>query len=684
MHTYQKVNITEKRTPLISLVGQPNSGKTTLFNFLSGKNYKTVNYPGSTVEYSISKILNKHAIDANILDSPGIISLIPSSPDEKISVQSLHSHPEFGTPDLIIVTVDSSQLSRHLLLAKQIKDSGFNVIVALTMKDILHKKGFDISENRLSEMLGCRVVSVDGKTGRGIDKLLKSINEIILKEQSGREINLLRLPHNKRKESLLEAYREIESIEKEVLYSKKSEDSNGGVNLAKINEKLVVLNPSATQNKPDQNTLSLDKILLHKFWGLTIFAVVMSITFTFIFWLASPLMDLVNEGFTIASDLAVSALGDTWYGNLVSSGIISGVGSVLVFLPQIALLFLILGLLEDSGYLARGAMIVDKPLSKIGLNGKSFVPMLSGFACAIPAIMATRTITNKRERFLTIFIVPLMSCSARLPVYALLIAFLFPPESPWLGGIAMTAIYIFSIASSLVIASVVNKFAGKLSGDSGHSSFILELPAYRKPKINVVIAKTLSNAMQYVKKAGPVILYLSIILWFLTYFPNHSPQINTEGKQEDEISELINSERIATSYASDLGRFIEPVLKPIGMDWRVGVSLVATLAAREVFVSSLALTFKVTDTGDDMQSSLLQAMKNATVDGTDQKLFTVATSAGLIIFFVFALQCISTIAIVRKETGSWKFPVIQLVMFTGIAYIMTFLTVNGLRLLGIN
>jgi ferrous iron transport protein B len=684
MHSDQKVKATNKKTPLISLVGQPNSGKTTLFNFLSGKNYKTVNYPGSTVEYSISKILSKYAIDANILDSPGIISLVPSSPDEKISVNSLHSHPEFGTPDLIIVTVDSSQLSRHLLLVKQLIDSGFNVVVALTMKDILHKKGFDVSEKRLSEMLGCSVVSIDGKTGKGIDNLLKTVNDNIHNGNSGKSISLLRLPHNQRRESLLESYREIESIEKEVLFSKNDNDNNTQVNIAKINEQLVVLNPSRTQNRPDEQSMKLDRVLLHKYFGLAIFALVMTITFTLIFWLAAPLMDLVNEGFSYASEVVVSLMGDTWYGNLISGGIISGVGSVLVFLPQIVLLFLILGLLEDSGYLARGAMIVDKPLSKIGLNGKSFVPMLSGFACAIPAIMATRTITNRRERFLTIFIVPLMSCSARLPVYALLIAFLFPPESPWLGGLALTAIYIFSIASSLIIASIVNKFSAKLSGDSGHSSFILELPAYRKPKFNVVVMKTLDNAMQYVKKAGPIILYLSIILWFLTYFPNHSPEINSSGKSSEEVAELTNSERIATSYASKLGKFIEPALTPIGMDWRVGVSLVATLAAREVFVSSLALTFKVTESGEDIQNSILNSMRNATIEGTDQKLFTTATSAGLIIFFVFALQCISTIAIVRKETGSWKMPVIQLVMFTGIAYVLTFITVNGLRLLGVN
>lgn len=686
MHTYSKQTITKNKTPLISLVGQPNSGKTTIFNFLSGKNYKTVNYPGSTVEYSVSRILSKYSVDANILDSPGIISLVPSSPDEKISVNSLHSHPEFGSPDLVIVTVDSSQLSRHLLLVKQLQDSGFNVMIALTMKDILHKKGFDISEKKLSEMLDCDVVSVDGKTGEGINQLLRKISESISRPQTppGFSTGPVPVDHSTRKETLLRSFREIAQVEKEVVFARPLDENGIPVNLADVNSKLIVLNSTVHSKRPDEFTLKLDKVMLHKFWGLLIFAGVMMTTFTFIFWLASPLVDLVNYGFTFISDLTASYLGDTWYGNLISGGIISGAGSVLVFLPQIVILFLILGLLEDSGYLARGAMIVDKPLSKIGLNGKSFVPMMSGFACAIPAIMATRTISNKRERFLTIFIVPLMSCSARLPVYALLIAFLATPERPWIAGIALTAVYLFSIASSLIIASIVNRFSSRLSKDSGPSTFILELPAYRKPKVSVALSNTFSNAMQYVRKAGPIILYLSIALWFLTYFPNHSPEINSTGLTEDQVSEKINEERISNSYASMMGKFLEPALAPIGMDWRVGVSLVATLAAREVFVSSLALIFKITDTGEDIQDSLLDSMRNATIGDTGKKLFTTATSIGLIVFFVFALQCISTIAIVKKETGSWKIPALQLVLFTGIAYVMTFITVNGLRLIGIN
>ncbi|MFZ1459242.1 MAG: ferrous iron transport protein B, partial [Ignavibacteria bacterium] len=613
--------LTENKIPLITLVGQPNSGKTTLFNYLSGKNYKTVNYPGSTVEYSISKILGKFSINANILDSPGIISLIPSSPDEKISVDSLFSHPKFGKPEIVIVTVDSSQLSRHLYLVKQLIDANFNVIVVLTMLDILRKKNLDISEIKLSEILGCKVLKIDSRSGKGIKDLLlsikNSISETNINEELFPEMNI----HNQ-KEKLLESYRHIEEIEKEVLFYKEPENGNNHFDINEVNKKLIVLNSIRLPNKPDKLTLKIDKFTLHKFWGIIIFFLVMSVTFTSIFWLASPLMNLINDMFSLLSSGSEVLFGDTLFGNLISNGLLNGLGSVLVFLPQILILFLILGLLEDSGYLARGAMLADKPLSMIGLNGKSFVPMLSGFACAIPAIMATRTISNKRERFLTIFIIPLMSCSARIPVYVLLVAFLIPQDKPWIGGIALSAIYIFSIFSSLIIASVVNKFQEKIIKESDNSSFILELPAYRKPKLSDVLNNTFKNATQYIKKAGPVIIYLSVFLWILTYFPNTNPQVNESGKSEKEISELKNSERIMTSYASSLGKIIEPVMKPLGLDWRVGVSLIATFAAREVFVSSLALIFKITDEGDNIQTSILKAMKDAQIENTGEKLFT--------------------------------------------------------------
>ncbi len=676
---------TIESVPLITLVGPPNSGKTTLFNHLSGKNYKTVNYPGATVEYSISRLQKKYKFEANILDSPGIISLIPNSPDEDVSIGSLYSHPRFGVPDLLVVTVDANQLSRHLLLVKQLIDSNFNVIVALTMSDILEKRGLSVSIVKLSTELNCEVIKIDGRTGEGTEQLIKVADKIIeTLRNTGKKQPVVFDPGSGITE-LINYYHLTEEIENKVV----EEITGDGkpVNLDEANQQLTILNRQLIrnrENKLDKSTLKIDKILLHKYWGLLLFFLIMALTFTSIFWLAQPLMDLVDSAFGFLSSETMSLIGNNWLGNFLSTGVISGTGAVLVFVPQIMILFLILGLLEDSGYLARGAMLVDRPLSKIGLNGRSFVPMLSGFACAIPAIMATRTIPNKRERLLTIFIIPLLSCSARLPVYALFLAFLFPMSKSWIAGLALAAIYIFSIVSSTVIASVVNKFRKSIINTEDNSSFILELPTYRIPKLKVVVTNTYHSSMAYVKKAGSVILVLSIIIWLLTYFPNPSPKVNTQNLTKEQAEQLITSERLSKSYAADLGKFIQPLMKPLGLDWRVGVSLIPTFAAREVFVSSLALIFKVTGDTGTLQHSIIKEMRLATISGTGKPLFTTATIVGLIIYFIFALQCISTLAISRKETGSWRIPLIQLFAFTALAYILAFVSVNGLRLLGVN
>ena len=669
--------------PLITLVGPPNSGKTTLFNYLSGKNYKTVNYPGATVEYSISKIQKKYNFQGNILDSPGIVSLIPNSPDERVSIDSLYSHPTFGIPDLIIVTIDASQLSRHLLLAKQLIESKFNVIVALTMTDILNRRGKEISTKKLGEELNCEVVKIDGRTGNGVDKLIKIVEKKLENSGNNEKKDIVRINENLPIEKLIDFYKEIEKIEHSVILDI-DEVRNDSI-IENANKQLNVLNNLENRNNGlDNTTLKIDKVLLHKTWGLVLFFLIMSFTFTSIFWLAQPLMDLVDDLFGYLSTEAITLIGNNWLGSFIANGVISGTGAVLVFVPQIIILFLILGLLEDTGYLARGAMLIDKPLSKIGLNGRSFVPMLSGFACAIPAIMATRTIPNKRERLLTIFIIPLLSCSARLPVYALLLAFLFPMDKSWLAGLVLAGIYIFSILSSAAVAGIANKFRGTIIKEEDNSSFILELPTYRIPKLQVVATNTYHSSMAYVKRAGTAILFLSIIIWFLTYFPNSNPKVDTQNLTQEQAEQLINSERLSNSYAADLGKFIQPLMKPIGMDWRVGVSLIPTFAAREVFVSSLALIFKVTGDKGALQTSILKEMRHATIAGTGKKLFTTATIIGLIIYFIFALQCISTLAISRKETGSWRIPMLQLILFTAGAYFFTFIVVNGLRFLGIN
>lgn len=668
--------------PLITLVGPPNSGKTSIFNILSGKNYKTVNYPGSTVEYQTSRLLSKFNLKANLSDSPGLISLAPNSLDEKVAVNSLYSSPAENNKRLIINTVDASQLSRHLLLTMQLIESGFKVIVALTMTDILQRKNMNISENQLSEMLGCEVVAVNSRTKQGIDKLICAISQqldSIRKKRGEEKIPVKDISDDK---FLLDTFEKIEEIVNKVT---NEYDIVKRTDLSSANKELKIVNPLNKINgiSPDQTTLNVDKVLLHKYWGFIFFILIMGLTFTSIFWLAEPLMGMVDDLFSSLNKVVQSSLSPGWFTSLLSDGLINGTGAVLVFVPQIIILFIILGVLEDSGYLARGAMLIDKPLSKIGLNGRSFVPMLSGFACAIPAMMAARTIPNRKERLLTIFIIPLMSCSARLPVYALLIAYLIPRNKPWIGGFLLAGIYLFSIISSVIVAAFVNKFKNKIIDASDSSSFILELPTYRIPNLNSVLTHAYHSSKQYLLRAGPVILVFSLVLWFFTYFPDIEPEINSQNLSQEEITQFKEIERFENSYASQFGKILQPVMSPIGMDWRIGVSLVSAFAAREVFVSSLALIFKVTGEDENLGSSLLNSMKTATIGESGKKLFTPATILGLIVFFVFALQCLSTVAVAKKETGGWKIPVLQVIVFTSIAYIVTLITVNGLRLLGV-
>ncbi len=652
-------------TQLVTLVGPPNSGKTTLFNYLSGKKYKTVNYPGSTIEYNISVFLDKFGVKGNLMDSPGIVSMVPHSPDEDLTISNLFEHPQYGKPSVIVVTIDVSQFSRHLLLLKQILECNFNVVAALTMNDIIEAKGFSLDVKKLEELLGCKVVKVDPRNGKGIDDLVESIKQTSLKESAP-------LKKTFTDKLILNIYRETDEIEALAIKS----------NIEKANKSIKIKGQAASYNEPDNLTLKIDKILLNKFWGFIIFASVMGLLFASIFWIASPLMDMVDTLFQYLAELATGE-SHAWYTDLISNGIIGGTGAVLVFLPQIFMLFFILGMLEDSGYLARGAMLIDKPLSKLGLNGRSFVPMLSGFACAIPAIMAARTITNKKERLLTIFIIPLMSCSARLPVYGLLLTFLLPGQY-LLSGIILSLIYLFGILTSFLVSIVLNKYQKSFFHKEDKSSFIMELPVYRIPKLGNALRNSYDNAFQYVKKAGPTILVFSIVLWVLTYFPNSNPEVDTLNKDHETVQANIESERVSNSYASELGKFIEPVMKPLGLDWRVGVSLIATFAAREVFVSSMALIFRITGEDENLNESMVTAMKNARHEDTGKPLFTTATAIGLIVFFIFAMQCISTIAVTKKETGGWKIPVLQIVFYSGLAYVLTFITVNGLHYLGVS
>ena len=678
-HTDTLNNLTkENNLPVIALIGMPNSGKTTLFNALTGSNFKTSNYPGATVEYSLGKLTGKFRFNSYVMDSPGIISLNPSSPDEEVTIDGLFNHPKFGMPDVVIVSCDATQLSRQLFLVKQVIDTGFKTIVALTMNDLLKKKELVVSAEKLSQLLDTPVIKVNSKSRVGLDTLINKA-ETLYKDNSVLDyksnIHKLALPTE---EDVARLYDYTEAAERKVI-----EHISNKPDLDEINKKSF----HSLSRTPDKNSLKLDKVFLHPLWGIIIFIISMGIIFTSIFWIAQPLMDLIDAGFSNLSGLVSEALPpDAWYSSLITNGLINGFGSVMIFVPQIVILFILLGLLEDTGYLARAAMLIDKPLSKFGLNGRSFIPMLSGYACAIPAMMAARTISNRRERFLTIMIIPLMSCSARLPVYAMLLAFVVPPDKPWIGGIGLGALYLLSLISGAVTAGIISKF----KKTEEKSTFMLELPPYRLPVFRHIFKNTYYKALVYVKQAGPIIILFSLILWALTYFPNVNPELpegRTAGMTEEQVSHIVDSERLNTSYAATIGKYVfEPILKPLGWDWRIGVSLISAFAAREIFVSAMAITFNITESEDDeenFQQSILSSMREArSPDGT-KPLFTTASTIALIIYFMFAMQCLSTVAVARKETGSWKIPLLQIGLYTVMAYVLAFITYRGLNMLGV-
>lgn len=632
------------RVPVIALAGQPNCGKTTLFNALTGSSYRTANYPGATVEFSLGQLAPRWGLAARTVDLPGFGTLNAQSPDEAVAVRALFDHPKVGRPDVVILVADASQLSRHLYVARQVLDSGFPVVLAVTMGDLLAAKGYSLDVVALAERMGCPAVVVDPRSTAGVGDLVAAARRVLDAAHTGER----RLQTPQDGAAVRAIYADVEAIERAVVQP--------------------VAAGAAALHAPHPQTVRLDRLLLHPVWGLAIFILAMMAIFTAIFWLAQPAMDGIDAAFSWAAGAVSAALPGSWGGDFLANGLISGFGSVAVFLPQIVILFLAMGFLEDSGYLARGATLVDRPLAAIGLNGRSFVPMLSGFACAIPAIMAARTIPSRRERLLTILILPLMSCSARLPVYTLLLAFLTPRDRPWIGGLGLTALYFSNLIAGTIVATIASRFVKR----EGPSTFMLELPAYRKPQMRIVLRSTFHRAKNYLQKATVPIVTVAVVLWALT-------SLTLPGTPAG----LPEAERISHSYAALVGHWLNPLMAPLGFDWRVGVALIASFAAREVFVSSLALVLKVTADGDALQGALLDAMRHATLpDGAP--MFTAATVAGMLVFFVLALQCVSTVVVSRKETGSAKLAAIQVVAYTGGAYLLAVLTVHGLRLVGVS
>lgn len=613
----------ELTTSFAALVGTPNSGKTTLYNWLTGSKFKTVNYPGATVEYSLGQLAAhwKNG-EFKVMDTPGTYSLDAKSSDEEVTKKAIFSHPSEGPAQVIVVVLDATQLDRHLILAQQIKAAGFRMVLALTMVDQVRKAQGSLNFEILAQHFACPVVEIEGLLGKGVDKLAS----VIAKEMQ----QVKNLPHKFtawNEAQLNQASREARELSAQVL---------------KISQGTDFL---ATSKK-------IDRYLMHPVFGVVAFFAIMSLLFSSIYWLAAPFMDLVDGFFSsLASQVLQGREGVLW-ADFLGNGVITAFGAVLVFVPQIFILFFGIGILESSGYLARAASLIDRPFSSFGLSGRSFVPILSGFSCAVPAIMATRNISSARERFIASFVIPLMTCSARLPVYALLIGFLFVGKSVWLAGVALAALYIGALVIGAIAAAILNRILSKQE----LSYFMMELPAYRRPQWRVLIHQVVHRTMSYVKRAGPIIFVLAVIVWLGSTFPNYQ-----EGDTQV---------RLETSYLGSAGKVMEPLFSPMGADWRVGVGLISAFAAREVFVSTLAVVMSLGDVEEDsLQDALLSKMSAATrADGS--LLFTPASVVALVVFFMIALQCMSTVGVAAREMGSYVKASVQLVALNLGAYVL--------------
>ncbi|HVK61770.1 MAG TPA: ferrous iron transporter B [Bdellovibrionales bacterium] len=624
----------------VALVGSPNSGKTTLFNWLTGSRFKTVNYPGATVDYSLGKIHDRYEGGAfTVMDTPGTYSLDPKSPDERVTFEAIFNHKTHGAARLVIAVADATHLARQLLLTRQLLESGFDVVLAVTMSDMLAHQGDIIDVPALEKALGIRVVLIDGRLGGGVADLVSVVRQKLVTEAPRNATRKTAWSHDKLETSFKENVVLAESV---------------------LTRPKVKLKTSAAER-----TRAMDRVLLHPLFGLAIFFVLMATIFSSVFWFAAPAMDFVDGTLSGWAEAILARDPHSLIYQFLANGVIASINAVIVFVPQIFILFIGIIFLEDSGYLARSATLMDRPLSKLGLGGRSFVSLLSGYACAIPAMMAARTINSRKERWLTLFVVPLMSCSARLPVYALLLSFLFHDSPAWYAGVALAGLYF----GSMIVGAIAALIASKLIKFEDRSFFMLELPVYRMPRPKLVLRQALTRTMGYVKRAGPPIFVFALIVWLGTTFPNYD---------EDDATVRLN-----TSYAAQVGQVIEPVFEPMGGDWRTGVGLISAFAAREVFVSSLAVVFQVADDNEDtMQETLLAKMSEAKApDG--QPLFTIATVLGLAVFFMIALQCLTTFVVAQRESGGWKFAVMQLVVFNAVAYGLAVAIVQGLRAVGI-
>jgi ferrous iron transport protein B len=709
-----------KKRPLIAMVGNPNSGKTTLFNALTGLRQKVGNYPGITVERKEGSVTTESGVAIGLIDLPGLYSLTPHSPDERIARDVLLGYrDDTARPDAIVNVVDASNLERNLYLTSQLLDLGIPVLIALTMGDTALQHGVRVDAVALAKALGVPVIPIVASKHQGLREITEAFATLPettpppprrwvlppVVEEEVEEMSTLLMQHHDlplatafTEATLLLGLPESRAFEDQIArwapdiqqhlkqdlahFATESIDISTSIAEARYGDVGRVVNQAMRRIEAPPVPISdkLDRVFLHRFWGYVVFLALMVLVFQTMFTWAGIPQGWIEQGIDAVKGFAVAHLPDGDLRDLFVEGVLGGVGNSIVFLPQILLLFLFIATLEDTGYLARAAFLMDRLMSRVGLHGKSFIPLLSSYACAIPGVMATRTIDSPRARLLTILVAPLMSCSARLPVYALMIGAFIPPTLVLgfrMGGmeigldmrtLTLFCMYALGTIMAFLMAALFNRTI--LKGEP--PTFLLEMPPYRLPSIRTVIYQMFERALLFLKRAGTVILAISIVLWFLATYPK-TPGANA-------------SEQVRHSYAGQLGRVIEPAIAPLGFDWKMGIGLVSSFAAREVFVTAMGTIYNV-DAGDGDDEGKLsiaidERMKADINPATGKHTFTPLVAISLMVFYVLAMQCMSTIAVVKRETNGWKWPLFQVAYMTILAWLVSFIVYQGGKLLG--
>lgn len=702
----------------IALVGNPNSGKSTVFNALTGLRQKVANFPGVTVEKKTGMATLKTAqgekVEAEFIDLPGTYSLYPKSPEEILPFQLLCDPHNESHPDLTIVVADGTNLKRNLFLCSQILDLKIPVILVINMMDIVEYKKISIDFKGLSQRLGIPVIGMDGRNNKGINELREAIvqplvspvNDFIdVREFSPEVVDELRsiVKVESNYNAFLGANNlhlisnfEMQQWKKDKIiavcekYKFDPQQMQARETLERYKVITLILKDYLTSHEdPVQksNSYKIDSFLTHRIWGYLIFMVVLFLIFQFIFSWASYPMDLIDSGFVVLSQFARSSLPSGLLNDLFVDGILAGLNGIVVFVPQIALLFFFVAILEDTGYMARVSFIMDRLMKKFGMNGKSLIPLMSSVACAVPAIMSTRTIQNSRERLITIMVTPLMSCSARLPVYTLLIALVIPKGNIYgfnMQGLVMMILYLLGFVAALGAALAMKYIIKKKE----RSFFVMELPMYRVPRWSSIGIHLIEKVKIFLFDAGKVIVAISIILWVLSSFGPSGVFAEIENKyqaqgasgqiQMEEVPKMIQTEKLEASYAGKLGHMIEPAIEPLGFDWKIGIALITSFAAREVFVGTMSTIYSVG--GDEsVKMTLKEKMASEINPKTGGPRYTFAVGLSLMLFYAFAMQCMSTVAVVYRETKRIRYPLIQIFYMSGLAYLASLLAYQLLK-----